>query len=259
MSLKPILAAARQRPAYMEVLRLLPPYTVADVTNAHKELARRLHPDAGGDPDAFKALQSAYERALDHARFQESRRDWLGQRVERYQQRLELIARIERLGGVCTLQPVDPYLYDYGEDFAEILRRLVGVEMSGPAVNDASLQWMRPPNPALAEIRALDLRASRVTDAGLTSLGALEGLRCLDLRQTDISATTLDQLPPFAELEWLHVGDTSAGALARWRLRRRMPRLTIATRLNEVAPPAEGSEFEHHRLQRRLSELGMLP
>jgi curved DNA-binding protein CbpA len=60
MSHKKLVAAAQQRPPFMEVLRLLPPYSVADVTRAYKEQARSLHPDAGGDPQDFKALHSAY-------------------------------------------------------------------------------------------------------------------------------------------------------------------------------------------------------
>jgi hypothetical protein len=243
----------------MEVLRLLPPYTVGDVTRAYKERAKALHPDAGGDAEAFKALQAAYELALDHARFQKSRRAWLGTRVEQYQQRQDLIAQIETAGGVCALQPIDAYVYEYGEDFADILRKLVRVRITGPHISDASLAWLKTANPTLAEIRLLDLNSSSVTDEGLQDVAVLSGLRCADLRDTRISAKGLDALTSLSELEWLHVGGTSVGALARRRLRKSHPQRTIATRPDETAPPADGPEYEHLRLQRRLSQLGMLP
>lgn len=250
-------AAARQRPAFMEVLRLLPPYTVADVNSAYKERAKRLHPDAGGDPEDFKALRAAYEHALSHARFQESRRTWLADRVERYQQRQDLIARIESAGGACTLQPADSYLYEYGEDFAEILRRLTAVRLGGPAVGDSALEWLRVENPALAEVRLLDLGGTRVSEDALRAASALTGLRCADLRETGVTAAGLEHLLRLPELEWVHVGGTGIGALARRRLRRQFPRIAFATRSADAPPPADGPVYEHLRLQRRMEELGM--
>lgn len=243
----------------MELLRLLPPYTADDVTRAFEERTRDLQAAADGDAAALKTLQAACDMALDHARFQESRRTWLGTRVEQYQQRQDLIAQFEQAGGTYAVQPIDAYLYEYGADFGEMLRKLVSVRLTGPHVSDASLAWLRAPNPALNEIRSLDLSSSRVTDNGLQLLAVLTGLRCADLRDTGISATGVDVLATLPELEWLHLGDTSVGTLARRRLRKTHPRLAIATHADETAPPADGPEYEHHRLQRRLNELGMLP
>ena len=38
--------------------------TINDVKRAYKRLAKKCHPDAGGDPEEFKTLHSAYEMAL---------------------------------------------------------------------------------------------------------------------------------------------------------------------------------------------------
>ena len=38
--------------------------TINDVKRAYKRLAKKRHPDAGGDPEEFKNLHSAYEMAL---------------------------------------------------------------------------------------------------------------------------------------------------------------------------------------------------
>jgi hypothetical protein len=254
-----LLAAARQRPKYMEVLRLLPPYTVADVTRAFEERVQEARASAGGDAGTIESLQAARDQALDHARFQESRRTWLGARVELFQQRQDLISQIETAGGVCALQPPDAYVYEYGEDFAWVLCKLISVSLTGPHVSDASLVWLRAANPALAEIRFLDLSSSRISDQSLQPMAVLSGLRCANLRDTSISAKGLDALSSLKELEWLHLGGTSVGALARRRIRKSNPRLTIATHADESVPPYDGPEYEHLRLQRRLNELGMLP
>lgn len=259
MSHKDLIDAAKQRPSFMELLHLLPPYTVEDVIKSYQERSQQLPAKEDEDATAAQRLQSAYERALDHARFQESRRVWLGGRMEVFQERQALVAEIEASGGTVVLQPSDPYIYEYGEDFAEILRKLVAVHLTGPDVTDVALDWMNISNTALCEIRLLDLSGARITSKGLQSISSLTGLRCLDLRQTDMSASAVDVLASLRSLEWLHVGGTAIGTLSRQRLKRKLPRLSIATKADEPAPPADGPEYEHLRLQRRLTDLGMLP
>jgi hypothetical protein len=259
MSHKSLLEAAKQRPSFMELLHLLPPYTVDDVINAYQTQKGQLSPATEEDKSTAQQLQSAYERALDHARFQESRRAWLGGRMEVFQQRQTLIVGIEANGGTIVLQPNDAYIYEYGEDFAEVLRKLVAVHLTGPDVDDEALAWLINDNAALSEIRLLDLSNSKVTAAGLASIGALTGLRCLDLRNSAVGADVVDLLLELRSLEWVHLGGTGVGTLARGKLKRKLSRLTIATQADEPAPPADGPEYEHMRLQRRLTDLGMLP
>lgn len=259
MSHKDLVDAAKQRPSFMELLHLLPPYTVDDVVRAYEDRTKKLEAEPETDPSVAAKLQSAYERALDHARFQESRRVWLGGRVEVFQHRQQLIAAIEEAGGHSTLQPPDSYLYEYGDDFAEVLRKLVAVHLTGPLVNDESLGWLGLENSALQEIRLLDLSNSQISENGLQELPSLTGLRCLDLRETGLPGSVVDVLSSLPSLEWVHVGGTSVGSQARRRLNKALPRLTIATKADEPIPPADGAEYEHLKLQRRLAELGMLP
>lgn len=49
----------------LEVLGLSGPASPADVKAAYRRLARELHPDAGGDVDAFREVQAAYEVVRD--------------------------------------------------------------------------------------------------------------------------------------------------------------------------------------------------
>jgi hypothetical protein len=120
MSHKSLTDAAKQRPSFMELLHLLPPYTVEDVIKSYQERSQQLPTEDDEAAAAAQRLQSAYERALDHARFQESRRVWLGGRMEVFQERQQLIVEIEAAGGLVSLQSNDSYVYEYGVDFAEI-------------------------------------------------------------------------------------------------------------------------------------------
>jgi DnaJ-domain-containing protein 1 len=51
---------------WWQVLGIEPEAGTDTVRNAYRALARRHHPDAGGDPAEFKRLRQAYEQALAH-------------------------------------------------------------------------------------------------------------------------------------------------------------------------------------------------
>jgi curved DNA-binding protein CbpA len=46
------------------LLGIQPGVTKRDIKNAYRRQARRLHPDKGGDAEAFKAMYAAYRRLL---------------------------------------------------------------------------------------------------------------------------------------------------------------------------------------------------
>jgi DnaJ domain len=52
-------------PAWWEVLGVKPDARRPDVVSAYRTLARRCHPDVGGDTEAFKRVRRAYEQGLD--------------------------------------------------------------------------------------------------------------------------------------------------------------------------------------------------
>lgn len=47
-----------------DLLGIEPGATKRGVKNAYRRMARKLHPDKGGDPEAFKALYAAYRKLL---------------------------------------------------------------------------------------------------------------------------------------------------------------------------------------------------
>ncbi|MGD9854472.1 MAG: DnaJ domain-containing protein [Planctomycetaceae bacterium] len=242
------------RPIFMRALGLLPPYSVADVKKAYRTKAGQLHPDAGGDPEAFKALHTAYQQALDYAQFRESRRQWLGNRIEVYAARRNVIESIERLGGRCELGSIDNYLEEFGRDFAEVLRELNGIELSGLHITDETLEWIESLGSAAIEVRTLAVKGTRVSSSGLVRFAALPSLRALDLRGTPLVAEGLAVLDELPSLEWLHLGRTGIGFRARRQMKHSYPKLHIVTKASE-SPPSDSHWDEYLTVLRRLDRL----
>lgn len=246
---------AAGRPVFMEVLGLLPPYSVEDVKKAYRERARRLHPDAGGDPEEFKALHAAYEQAVDFASFRQSRRHWLGDRVERYLEREQWLAAISEMGGCYELGRADSYIRDFGIDFAEMLRKLVAVHLCGPQIAQVDLSWIDAGSAVAGEIRLLTLARTSLSAEGLGQLSPLKGLRSLDLRATRVPKPDLSVLSSLPELEWIHLGGTGIGYWGRRQLRRAIPDLVIARKLAAATPAADSPGEDYARVLRRLTNL----
>lgn len=229
-------ATIDDRPEFMEVLGLLPPYSTRDVKQAYRSKVRQAHPDAGGDAARFIEVRQAYERALDFCRFRDSRREWIGENVEKYMSRLQVIRAIEACGGTVELQSEQSFLRSYGPDFADVLRQLVVVELSGREIDDGSLSCLADGCDVLNEVRLLVLSGSRITDGGMQSLSHLGGLRFLDLSRTAITPRGLDNFGRLSNLEWIHLGRTRVGFFARRRLKRALPGLDVVTRMGVTAP-----------------------
>ena len=54
MSTKPLREVAAQRPSFMELLHLLPPYTVEDVISAYKERSKQIEQVEESDPQTVQ-------------------------------------------------------------------------------------------------------------------------------------------------------------------------------------------------------------
>lgn len=242
------------RPDFMKALGLLPPYSVSDVEQAYAEKLSRLPKDGNDAEQTQDALQSAYGSALDFARFRESRRNWMGVHIERYTARQAAINRIVDLGGSYVLQDADRYLWAYGQDFAEIMRQLVRVELNGAAVSDGELDCLADERLA-SEIVVLVLRNSAVTDVGLSRIRHLKKLRCLDVLNTRVSNKSFKTFCSLPHLEWVQLHGTRVGLWTRRRLRGRLPRLAIAEDEQSTAPAVYESAYEYAQLTERIAAL----
>lgn len=154
----------------LRMLCLMLPITVRDVKEAYLPKAKLVHPDARGNLGAFKRLQVAYERALAYAQRYSIR--WIGQTVERYLSQQRLIEQIE---GYAHAEPCDLLAREFGDDFAHLYGRLVGIRVRGPHVSHSALIHLIKSQDVLASVRWIDLAASRATCAGLESYVACRG------------------------------------------------------------------------------------
>lgn len=220
-------AAPGERPEFLVRLGVLWPCTVEDVKQAYLAKAKRLHPDKGGDPAEFLALQQAFEQAQEYAAYHAGRTAWLGTNIERYLAREALVAELTGRGARVRLEGVDWLRREIGEDFAQLLDTISGLEWTGPAVDDAALSWLASQASELAALHVLDLSDSRVSDAGLAALAALPSLRRLDLHRTAITPRGLEVIGHLPKLTAVGLYGVRLGWFARRRLVRAHPEVTL--------------------------------
>ena len=66
---------------------------------------------------------------------------------------------------------------EIGDDFAQVLDVISGLDWTGPKVGDEQVGWLTDRQSIFATLRRLDLSDSRITDDGLLQLAALSGLK----------------------------------------------------------------------------------
>ncbi|HEY0981247.1 MULTISPECIES: hypothetical protein [unclassified Schlesneria] len=232
-----------ERPAFMEVLGLLPPYEAADVKAAYRAKALLAHPDRGGDPADFNRLKDAYDQALEFVAFSGSRREWIAARVEPYLLQEEVVAEVIKRGGRVQVERIPWMEKSCGEDFAHLAERLRRIKLHHVADGDNFLKF-------LADHKAhflveLDLTGSRITSQGLNHLSSFDVLRSLNLSGTGADARSLRKLLPcLPSLEWLNVRGTKLGWWNRFLLRRAFSHISIVTDPTPAVVP--GSETVDH-------------
>ncbi|HLJ11866.1 MAG TPA: J domain-containing protein [Planctomycetaceae bacterium] len=214
------------RPEFMAVLGLLPPYTLDDVQKAYKARAREAHPDRGGANADFLRLREAYEQAQDYVKFIEGRRMWLAAQVEPYLQQQQIVAEIERRGGQVEIESIAWMERSFG-DFATLAERLRGITLRNCADGDAFLKYLGVNGRQLRFLRKLDVGGSALGDSGLESLFELRTLARINLAGTRVTRAGIEKLAALPELEWINVAATSVGWWSRWRIQRRFPGLSI--------------------------------
>jgi hypothetical protein len=224
-----VAGAAEARPEFLVVLSLIPPCTVEDVKQAFFAKAKTAHPDIGGDPAEFRKLQEAYERATEWAKFRASRIAWLGNWVEKYAEQEQLTAEIQQRGGKVRVEGVDWLRRSFGDDFSQVAAKIFGIELTGPAIDDATLSWLGSFRTLLTSLRSINLTRSAITDAGAQHLAAFPTLREVDLSETKVSGDALIVLERLPELEWLGLKNSNVGMIARMKLKFKYPKVQVET------------------------------
>jgi hypothetical protein len=183
---------APDRPAFMAVLGLLPPYELADVRAAYRDKVLVVHPDRGGDTADFIRLKQAYDQAVEYTTFHGSRRAWIAARVETHLQQEEVVAEVLRRGGRVEFEGFDWMEKSFGEGFPLLAERLRHVYVRDMADGDRFLAFLA--DHRLPYLVGLDVAGSRVSGEGLRRLMGYELMRWLDVSGTDVDCPALQSL-----------------------------------------------------------------
>lgn len=212
---------ATNRPDFMVLLGLIPPYSVDDVKQAYLQKARTVHPDHGGATENFVALQQAFEQATEYAKFRESRLNWLGGQVERYANQELIVAKLREFGCRVDVEPVDWLTKSFGADFAQVADRLVGIHCDGASANDELVDFLASEQSALSEVRHLTLANGSISAAAALRIGALQGLHLIDLHGTRLRVQAFHFLALLPNVEEVRMAHCGIGPIGRIRLRLR--------------------------------------
>jgi hypothetical protein len=204
------------RPDFMVTLGLAAPYTLEDVKQAYLEKAKQVHPDRGGSPEEFNALQGAFERAKAFVAFRADRRTWIAGQMDRYLALQRAVDRLRRLGAEVTTNAYDWMEHSFG-DFAQLTETVVGVSAIDAPNGDEIIAAMCEEHDALRELREIELSGSTVSDDAVLSLRIFTMLRRLDLSRTQISNRALS-IADVETLEDLNLDETPIGWWAKRRI-----------------------------------------
>lgn len=204
-----------RKPDFLKRLGLSLPVTPEDVKQAYLAKARATHPDkTGGDADEFKAVQAAFDEALEYARRNSKRLPWLGAQMPIYLAQRAVAERVEQLGGSVQFTPLEWLNDTVGEDFALLADRLVSIDLTDCPIDDANLMGLLEDPDGVAYLELLFLSGTKVTDSSMLLVSTARNLRYLDLRETEVSSGMrhrLSRLPGIARVEgaggwwgWFH-------------------------------------------------------
>jgi hypothetical protein len=208
------------RPEFLIILGLIPPVTVDDVKQAYLEKVKTVHPDHGGDSQQFIRVHDAFKRATEYAQFKAGRMQWLSRWVEQYAEQQDLVGQLRAQGGVVEVESTDWAEQSIGNDFATVLERVIGIQLSGPEVDDALLIHLGAQRRSMASLRKLALFGTRVTSVGLRELLNFDNLRQLDLTGTRVPTKTIESLlRDLDRLESIVLADTGITWWQRMKLR----------------------------------------
>ena len=119
-------------------------------------------------------------------------------------------------------------LISFGDDFSVVAEKVQGIELTGPKVDDRTLEWLSSHRGALVSLKSLNLSGSAITDAGLQHVAAFPNLHKLDLSATAITGAGLYVLRNLGALGWLGLHNAKVGWFARTKLKWQYPKLQVA-------------------------------
>ena len=206
-----------ERPAFMVVLGLLPPYMPEDIEKAYLARVKEIRPDLGGDPKPFYEVQTAYTQAKEDVKFRGDRRGWIAKRMDEYLAVRQLIDGIKEFGAQVETTSLEWLQKSFG-DFAELTEAVVGIKLANSARGEEFIEYLVGHHESLLELRRLDLAGCAITDAAVRQLSVFRRLQDLNLNGTPITWEALHVVQWLPELEDVHVERTGLGWLTRRKL-----------------------------------------
>jgi len=194
----------RRSKPFLKRLGLSLPVTVDDVKQAFYVRARETHPDHNGSASDFKAVQEAFDEAVDYAKRNGERLPWLGAQLPAYVAQREIVDLVQQWGGRVVVRQLEWLEDTVGEDFAQVADRLVEIDLSGLPIGDSELEQIAAEEEGLVYLEAFSLADTEVTDRGMLQIARVTNLRRLDLRGTDVTfgmRRRLAKLPDMQRLQ----------------------------------------------------------
>lgn len=211
-----------ERPEFMVLLGLLPPYTEEDIHKAYFEKAKQTHPDHGGSAGDFHRLHEAFESALHYIEHRTDKRSWIASQVKKYMQQELAVVRLRELGAEIEYEVIDWLRNSFG-DFAELTEKVTRVSLADSPEGNQVLACIAENSKVFHGLRRLDLPSCQVTDDGALAIAKLELIEQIDLRGNPVGKKTLERLLDLHNsyaLQEAIVTDTNIGWLGRRKLGR---------------------------------------
>jgi len=198
------------RPEYMELLGLSPPYAMEDVKKAYLDRVMQVHPDHGGSREEFAKIQDAFDQASKHLEIRVDRREWIAEQVDSYVVMQDVVQILDRLGAEVTTNALDWLEQSFGE-FAQLTETILAVRLENSNDGDALIEVLVQDPSILIGMTRIEVPGCNVSDASVIKLGKIKNLQQIDLSRTPVTKECLvliDQLP---ELRELRVEKTKVG------------------------------------------------
>ncbi|QDT01232.1 hypothetical protein [Adhaeretor mobilis] len=206
-----------QRPEYMVVLGLLPPYAETDVHKAYFERAKQAHPDHGGSASEFHQLHEAFESAMHYLEHRTDRHSWIAAQVKRYVRQTAAVELVRELGAEIEYEVIDWLRKSFG-DFAELTEKTIGIKLADSPRGDALLECLEENAKSFQDLRRLDLSNCEVTDEGVSRLAGFERLQQIDLSNNPVGKQAASVLASLPALQEVVVSGTKIGWWSKRKL-----------------------------------------
>jgi hypothetical protein len=193
----------KDRPEFMLVLGLLPPYSEQDVRQAYRKRAQQSHPDHGGDPKTFRRIHEAYERAQNYVAVRNVRSKWIAGKMDRYLLLQDVERRLGDLGASITTWYEDWQTKHLGE-FAELMSEIDSVTVAAGSNGNTVIELMLNEQPMFQKLRRIVLADCGVNTQHAMQLATFKRLRFVNLNNNPVPRQIADlvwMLPNLKDFE----------------------------------------------------------